>query len=345
MYLIINNKIELQSVIMSCGGQKVAVAPGASAEIPIFGNKIELTAEFSKLDLLDGFEEEKPETFKERVLMKLTKKFAEKVPDIGLNLKVTYEINNVSGDVNVDFTEGCDVSGDNKIAEFFDLMPVGYMFPHIIASEGTITVKKAEPTNKKKFLRLYRTLLLFVNSGLILVDWFFFIPEYLYIKLLTTNNAIEKKLKKLYSMPVPERILYMDKITEEETEEKKKHGCLTGILKVLLVVGVFVLIGWWAISSDPATIISEDFQTVVCYDETFVRIDGGLPEDAKKTFLEEYTAYYSLDDGEYDDSYYCYIYEDTEENRYLWLQDDFEKNYEDYENPMVYKSIGEQETE
>lgn len=350
MYLIVNNKIELQSILVSCGGQKATVAPGESAEIPVFGNKIELTAEASAIDLLDGFEEEKPETFKERVLMKLAKKFAEKVPDIGLNLKVTYEINNISGDVNIDFTEGCDVSGDNKIAEFFDLMPVGYMFPHIIASEGTVTVKKAEPTNKKKFLRLYRNLLLFVNSGLILVDWFFFIPEYLYINLQASDSVIKKKLNKLYSMSVPERILYMDKITEEETEEKKKHGCLTGILKVLLIVGVFVLIGAWANSSEPDIIISEDFQSVYYFDEIFVRTDGKLPEDAKKAFLENYSAAYPLGDGEYDEeNYYCFVYEDSNGNRYMWLQDnyneDFDKEYKDYENPMVYKSIGEQETE
>ena len=142
----------------------------------------------------------------------------------------------------------------------------------------------------------------------------------------------------------------MDKITEEETEEKKKHGCLTGILKVLLIVGVFVLIGAWASSSEPDIIISEDFQSVYYFDETFVRTDGKLPEDAKKTFLENYSAAYPIGDGEYDEvNYYCYVYEDSMGNRYLWLQDnydeDFDKAYEDYENPMVYKSTGEQETE
>lgn len=343
MYLIINNKIELQSVIMSCGGQKVAVAPGASAEIPIFGNKIELTAEFSKLDLLDGFEEEKPETFKERVLMKLTKKFAEKVPDIGLNLKVTYEISNISGNVSVDFTEGTYIVGGSRIAEFLDFLPVSCMFPHIITSDGTVAVKKTESTNKKKYLRLYRNMLLFMNSGFILIDWFLFIPEYLFIKILSADKIIERCIKKLYRMSVPERILFMEKQVDDTTNEK--HGCLIGIIKVLIVIAAFVLIAEWANSSDPNTIISEDFQSVVCFDETFVRIDGGLPEDAKKTFLEEYTAHYPIGEDEYDDSYNCYIYDDSMGNRYLWLQDDSEKEYKDYENPVVYKSIGEQETE
>ncbi len=343
MHLIINNKVELQSINISCGGQNVSVAPGASAEIPVFGNKIELTAELSAIDLLDGFEEEKPETFKERVLMKLTKKLVEKIPEIVLNVKVTYEISNISGDVSVDFTEGTYVVGGSRIAEFLDFLPVSCMFPHIITSDGTVAVKKTESTNKKKYLRLYRNMLLFMNSGFILIDWFLFIPEYLFIKILSADKITERCIKKLYRMSVSERILFMEKQVDDTTNEK--HGCLIGIIKVLIVIAAFVLIAEWAISSDPNTIISEDFQTVVCYDETFVRIDGGLPEDAKKTFLEEYTAHYYLGEDEYDDSYYCYIYEDSEDNRYLWLQDEYEKDYEDYENPMVYKSIGEQVTE
>ena len=70
----------------------------------------------------------------------------------------------------------------------------------------------------------------------------------------------------------------------------------------------------------------------------------------KKAFLENYSAAYPLGDGEYDEeNYYCFVYEDSNGNRYMWLQDnydeDFDKEYKDYENPMVYKSIGEQETE
>lgn len=48
------------------------------------------------------------------------------------------------------------------------------------------------------------------------------------------------------------------------------------------------------------------------------------------------------------DNYYCYIYEDSEGNRYMWLKDgctedeNADKEYEDYENPIVYISIGEE---
>lgn len=343
MYITFNNKFEHNSIVVFYNNQNYTIAPLSSVEVPLFGNKVQFTAENGAFDLLDGFEEEKPETFKERVLMKLTKKLVEKIPEIVLNVKVTYEISNISGDVSVDFTEGTYVVGGSRLAEFLDFLPVSCMFPHIITSDGTVAVKKTESTNKKKYLRLYRNMLLFMNSGFILIDWFLFIPEYLFIKILSADKIIERCIKKLYRMSVPERILFMEKQVDDTTNEK--HGCLIGIIKVLIVIAAFVLIAEWANSSDPNTIISEDFQSVVCFDETFVRIDSGLPEDAKKTFLEEYTAHYPIGEDEYDDSYNCYIYEDSMGNRYLWLQDDSEKEYKDYENPVVYKSIGEQETE
>ncbi|MBQ7118191.1 MAG: hypothetical protein IJN88_08280, partial [Clostridia bacterium] len=77
---------------------------------------------------------------------------------------------------------------------------------------------------------------------------------------------------------------------------------------------------------------------------------GGLPSDAEDVFLEDYTAFYPLADGEYDiDNYYCYIYETPDGTRYMWLKDNCtdkenaKKDYEDYENPLVYKSVREQE--
>lgn len=270
MYITFNNKFENNSIVVFYNNQNYTIAPLSSVEVPLFGNKIQFTAENGAFDLLDGFEEEKPETFKERVLMKLTKKFVEKIPEIVLNVKVTYEISNISGDVSVDFTEGTYIVGGSRIAEFLDFLPVSCMFPHIITSDGTVAVKKTELTNKKKYLRLYRNMLLFMNSGFILIDWFLFIPEYLFIKILSADKIIERCIKKFYRMSVPERILFMEKQVDDTTNEK--HGCLIGIIKVLIVIAAFVLIAEWANSSDPNTIISEDFQSVVCFDETFVRM-------------------------------------------------------------------------
>jgi len=47
------------------------------------------------------------------------------------------------------------------------------------------------------------------------------------------------------------------------------------------------------------------------------------------------------------DNYYCYIYETTDGTRYMWIKDNCtdeenkDKDYEDYDNPLVYKSVGE----
>ncbi|MBQ5323516.1 MAG: hypothetical protein J6J07_08775, partial [Oscillospiraceae bacterium] len=103
------------------------------------------------------------------------------------------------------------------------------------------------------------------------------------------------------------------------------------------------------IASEPEVLIAEDLSRVVCFDETFIRTDVGLPPDAEKSFLEDYNAFYPLPDGEYDtENYYCYIYETPDGTRYMWLKDNCtdpkndKREYQDYESPLVFQSEGEQ---
>ena len=116
---------------------------------------------------------------------------------------------------------------------------------------------------------------------------------------------------------------------QEKKQESIKHGCLIGLLKICLVVLILGGLAFWVLTSEPDVIISEDFNKIVCYDETFERYNGSMPEDAKDVFLEEYYAERLLNNGEYEDEegYYCYIYEDSDGNRYMWLQEDYDNEY------------------
>ncbi|MBQ8210512.1 MAG: hypothetical protein IJZ35_08025 [Clostridia bacterium] len=353
MYITFKNNSTSTKMFVLVEQQQYTINTGEYIEVFCNGNKTEFIAQTAAFDeMIDGINEisdcAKNESFKGRILLKLTKKFAEKLPEIMLDTAVKYEISCMnSQNAVVDLSDAAYSVCDGKIADFLDMMPVGILFSRAETYNGQISVLDTSLTNRKKFLRLMRNILLFSHWGFIFVDLFFFIPEYLIIKFFSSHFYINKLFKGLYNLPPDTRTKKLAK-KEQQFEMEDKKGCLSGFIKVLIVILAFGGLCWWAISSAPDVIISEDFQSVVCFDEAFVRIDGGLPDDAEKVFLADYTAYYPLADGEYDmDNYYCYIYEDSAGERYMWLKDDCslnenaDKEYDEYENPLVYKSTGE----
>ena len=187
-----------------------------------------------------------------------------------------------------------------------------------------------------------------MHSGLTAINLLFFVPEYLIIKLLSSNYYIKYLISGLYKKSAEEREKILIKKEQVYEEKEKKQAQLPSWAKVIAVIVALCGLFIWGMEGGPDVIISEDFSSVVCFDETFVKFDGGLPDDAEDVFLEDYAAFYLLADGEYDmDNYYCYIYETPEGTRYMWVKDNCadkesaKKDYEDYDNPLVYKSVGE----
>ena len=354
MYITFKNNSENSKMIIFLENRKYILNPENSVDV--FWEKSNLIFEtqcmaFDELtDAINEFDKaEQPCRFKDKFLKKITKMFVEKLPEILLDLTMKYEVNfNNNQNVTINLYDGFYSVCDGKIADFFDIMGVDYVFSRA-ETDNEIKVVDVIANNRKKFLKLMRMMLLFINSSIIFVDWFLFIPEYFTIKFLSTHFYIKRLFKKLYNKTAEERVsLFYEKEQSYEKEENKK-GCLSSLIKIFLVLLVLGGICFWGVMSEPEVIISEDFSSVTCFDETFVKIDGELPKDAEDVFLEDYSAYYPLVDGGYDmDNYYCHIYETPDGTRYMWLKDDctneenVDKSYEDYENPLVYKSTGEQ---
>ena len=352
MYVTFKNNSTDTKMIVTVENQQFSINPENSAEVFCNSQTVRFQTRacaFEELDEILNEADDKAESFKDRILTKLVKKAAKKIKEIAIDTTVTYEITFAdSENAVVHLLDGVYSVCDGKIADAFDVVPVAYIFSRAEADKGKIKVTDVVANNRKRFLKLMRGLLLFANWNFILPDLFFFIPEYLAVKICASRFFIKKLFSSLYRKePVKrERILLLKEQSFEKIDEK--GGCLTALLKgliVLLILGGLIL---WANSGDTDIIISEDFSSVAYFDETFVRIEGGLPADAEDVFLEEFSAYYPLDDGSYDmDNYFCYIYETPDGARYMWLKDnctdianDF-KDYEDYENPLVYKSVGE----
>ena len=359
MYVTFKNNSTSEKIVVTVENQQLTIAPEDTAEV--FCNSLAVkfqahTCAFEEIDdvINEIDDNDKNDSFKDRVLTKLTKKFAKKATQIVLDTTVTYEASFTdSENAVVNLFEGAYSVCDGKIADALDLMPVGYMFIRAEINKGEIKVVGVVANNRKKFRKLMRTLLLFMNWNFLIPDLFMFIPEYLTVKFYSSNFYIKRMLCALYDKSTGEReriLLLKEQSFEKEDWENKKNkkgGCLIAILKLVVL---FLLLGgiiYWGMTNEPEIIISEDFSSVAYFDEAFVKIDGGLPADAKDVPFEDYVAYYPLSDGYDSDNYHCYIYETPDGTRYMWLKDgctdienDF-KDYEDYENPLVYKSVGE----
>ena len=356
MYVTFKNSSTETKMIVTVENQQLTIAPEDTAEVFCNSQTVRFQARacaFEELEeaLNEVDDNDKNDSFKDRVLTKLVKKASKKITEIAIDTTVTYEITFAdSENVVIHLLDGAYSVCDGKFADACDMVPVIYIFSRAEVDRGEARVVDVVANNRKKFLKLMRSLLLFANWNFILPDLFFFILEYLAVKFCASHFFIKQLFSSLYRKEPSKRgrILFLKEQKYEKIDEK--GGCLTALLKgliVLLIIGGLVL---WANSGDNDVIISEDFSSVAYFDETFVRIEGGLPENAEDVFLEEFSAYYPLDDGSYDmDNYCCYIYETPDGTRYMWLKDGCTKvensfkDYEDYENPLVYKSTGETE--
>lgn len=351
MYVTFKNNSTGAKMIVTVQNQRHIISPENSVEVFVQSANFQFLAETSALDeLIDAVNEindnDKNDSLKDRIFTKIARKTAQKLPDTVLNTCVSYEVSSTDfSNITINLYDGAYAICNGNFAEFLDLVPIGYIFPRAETENCSIRVADVNATNRKKYLKLVRNLLLFMHSGLTAVNLLFFIPEYLLVKLLSSNFYIKTWLSGLYKKTFDEREFILKKSEERYKNENTKKKRFPVALKVLIVLSVLCVI-FWGITSEPDVVISEDFSSVVCFEETFVKIESGLPSDAENVFLEDYDAFYPLGDGEYDmDNYYCYIYETPDGTRYMWLKDNCSnkenknKDYEDYENPLVYKSI------
>ena len=351
MYITFKNNSTSSKMTVVIENKRYIINPENSVEIFCTNNKLIFIAQCSGFDeLTDAVKDIDSEidsySLKDKILTKLTKKFIEKIPEVLLDTSIIYEVNFTDCENTVvDLYDGFYSVCDGEIADFlFDILFVGYTFPRAEVN-SEIKVLDAYPNNRKKYLKLMRKVLLFIHWGFILPNLLFFVPEYSIIKLFSSRFYVNRLFRKLYNKNKNDREAVLNKKEEHYKTEENNKGCLKGILKALIVLLILGGICYWGITSEPDVIIAEDFSSVTCFDETFIKTDNGLPTDAKDVFLEDYSAYYPLADGGYDmDNYYCHIYETPDGTRYMWLKDDCnneenaDKDYEDYDNPLVYKS-------
>lgn len=255
MYITFKNYCTDGKILISAGNRKYTVNPESSLEIFHSGNKFEFEAQTSVFDeFLDTVneidEKDKNDSLKDRILTSLTKKFFKKVTEGVLNLSLKYEVTFDEGQTPViNFFEGAYSFFDGEIADVFDMTPIAMVFPRAETDSGQIRVTDVESLNRKKYLRLWRNILLFANWGFFL-DLFFFIPEYLIAKIFSADFFIKRILTSLYNKSPMERERILADKERKYDSETSEAGCLTYILKGLIVLLILIGIVVWAGGSE-----------------------------------------------------------------------------------------------
>ena len=337
MRVTFRNVSESSPIKLYIDNRTFTLGPQCCADFYFSDGTARFTAETLPADLLKELEdEEEPKNLKDRITDKLLKKFARKLPEMGLYTAVTYVLTSDRSDVTVEINESAYSVFDGEVAYYFSMIPMIYSFPQAETTLGTLKVLKAHSPNRKKYMRLIRNLLLFFDWGLFLPNLCFFIPKYIFSRFCASDLYITCLIGGLYRLSPEKRGM---KIASKPPDGNHHSRCGRYVF-ILVVIALIVAVCIWGVFAEPEVIIDEQFQSVVCFDELFIRTDGELPQDAKKTFLEDYYAYYPTDGGYDSDSYYCYIYEDSQGNRYMLLHDNTENN-----NDMLFVSVGEQKKE
>lgn len=338
MYITFRNNSKDNKVTVTANNRSITINPEASADIFFSNNTVEFSAYISPLEALndaiaDMDEEIKDYGLKDKIIAKLTKLFAKKLNDMMLNIEVGYRVDfNASENAVVDLYDGVYSVCDGKFADFLDMVPVMYSFSRVETDNGKISVNNISLINKKKYLKFFRNLLLFANSGLIIVDWFLFIPSYLIVRYFASDFYVRNLLKRLYSKNFDLRQKILDEKERSIDKDEKGGSCLSTLIKVVVFLLILAGLVIWANNGENDVVLSEDLSVINCFEETYVRIDGALPKNAEKSFLESYFAFYPLNNGEYDsDRFYCNVYETADGTRYILMTDN-----EDTENPLVY---------
>ena len=255
MYITFKNYSTDSKMLITLGNQKITVNPESSAEVFHSGGKLEFEAQGDAFEaFLDGINEiddkDKNDSFKDRVLTKLTKKFFKKVTEGVLNLSVKYEVDltDCQNPV-INLFEGTYSLFDGEVADFFDMPPIAMVFCRAETEFGEIRITDVAELNRKKYLKLWRNIILFANWGFFL-DLFFFIPEYLTVKIFSTHFFLRKIFVSLYKKsPMEREWIFTEKELKYESVTDEK-GCLTYILKNLLVLAVIIGILIWAGSGE-----------------------------------------------------------------------------------------------
>lgn len=249
MYITFKNHSSLCKLNIKTGSESYSIDPDSSVEVFVGSSESDFSAEFSSPDLAEGFEEDcKEGKLIHRIIYKLSRKFLEKMPEAAAFSCATFKLKSDFQNVTVDCFEGEYAFCYGSIADFFDFFPVCLVFPQaeVESGKGEISFDDIYVTNRKKYLKLMKKFILFIDWGLILPDLFLFIPKYIILRFCSSDFYVKSVIKKLYLLSPNQRAEKLQRISQKIDNESEKGGCLSGILKAVVFLLVLIALVYWA---------------------------------------------------------------------------------------------------
>lgn len=133
MYITFKNNSESENMVVTVDNGVHFLEPGKTTEVFCSSSKVIFEAKVTVFDELNNLvkeldEETEDYSFKDKILSKFSKKLAEGISKAVLDIIVKYEISCKSDNTVVHLYDGMYSVCDGKIADAFDIMPIGYIF-------------------------------------------------------------------------------------------------------------------------------------------------------------------------------------------------------------------------
>lgn len=284
---------------------------GKNVEVCVYDDTVTFFVETLPEDLTTGWDtQESPKKLRDRILYKLAKKFVEKIPELGLYSVCEYELSEITNGMIVELYDGGYSVLDGKLADFlFEMVPVIFTFARAEVMSGKLKFKRAKLVNRKKFLKIVRNLLLFIDTDLFLPNLIFFIPKYVVERFVVTSTVLTIIMKWLYGMSVTDRVHRINaKLKDVDITSKRSilSAVIRTVLAILIIFGIVYLIA----SSEP-----DPVESIGSYESSEFYTSGGF---------QDYTDYakYLYNEADFEgNEYFVQINSDEKENLLTYIED------------------------
>ena len=329
MIVAFRNNTSDSQIKVNVADSEYLINAQSAVNVSICDSSLSFTAELLPSDLSKSFEgEETPTKLKDRILFRLAKKFAEKIPQLGLYSVCEYSLSEITDGMTVELYDGAYSVLDGMFSQWFmEMIPVVFTFARAEAVTGKLSFNRARLVNRKKYLKTVRNILLFLDLELFLANLLFFIPKYAIERFAATGSCLTMIMKRLYSMPVTKRV---HKINEnlKDPDIPSKRSILSLLIKVVLIIAVIYGFGYMFVSDDIKAVDS-----IGSYEECGYYTSGGFIDYA------DYAKYFYAEADFEENEYFVQMTADkkTELQKYV---EDFELRVEairfsDPENELV----------
>ncbi len=286
---------------------------GKNVGVSVYDDVVSFSAETLPEDLTAGWdEEETPKKLKDRILFKLAKKVAEKIPELGLYSICEYELSEITNGMTVELYDGGYSVLDGKISDYlFEMVPIVFTFARAEVISGKLKFKRAKLVNRKKFLKIVRNILLFIDTDLFLPNLLFFIPKYVVERFVSTSTVLTIIMKWLYGMSVTDRVHRIN-AKLKDVDITSKRSILSAVIKIVLAILIIYGVGYMIVSSE-----SDPVESIGSYVSREFYTSGGL---------QDYTDYakYVYDEVDFEDNEFFVSVTSDEKANLITYIDNFE---------------------